>query len=158
MFFSTANNTYIVDRNLAKLEASIRQFEKWHCYLQLKSQIYLAYAYAFLGESLLAEDKCGDAVRTCREGISCFDTAIDYVHKYAQATGPGISHYWKSLSNSDACTSVVIWLFCAYFTAEKRIEKKKRHRNCQPFTDKLKTLRKTRNCYFNGKCCLFQQA
>ncbi len=46
-------------------------FEKWRKYLQLKTSFYLAYAYAYCGEALLAEDKCGDAVRACREAEKC---------------------------------------------------------------------------------------
>lgn len=64
-------------------------FGKWRYYLQLKSQIYTSYAYAFLGENLLSQDKCGDAVRACREGVSCFDVALDFATKYKQASGPG---------------------------------------------------------------------
>uniref|UniRef100_A0A0R3RU14 BRO1 domain-containing protein n=1 Tax=Elaeophora elaphi TaxID=1147741 RepID=A0A0R3RU14_9BILA len=77
------------DESLGKLDQSL--FEKWRYYLQLKSQIYTAYAYAFLGENLLSQDKCGDAVRACREGISCFNVAVDFAGKYRKANGPGIT-------------------------------------------------------------------
>lgn len=76
-----------LDKSLGKLDQSL--FGKWRYYLQLKSQIYAAYAYAFLGENLLSQDKCGDAVRACREGISYLDVAVDFAGKYRNANGPG---------------------------------------------------------------------
>ncbi|VDN45039.1 unnamed protein product [Gongylonema pulchrum] len=79
----------VLVKSIEKLDQST--FAKWRSYLQLKSQIYTAYAYAFLGENLLSEDRCGEAVRACKEGISCFDIAIDIVSKYSNATGPGLS-------------------------------------------------------------------
>ena len=66
-------------------------FDKWRRYFQLKHRFYLAYAYAYLGESLLAEDKCGMAVRACKEGIASYELAEDFCAKYAKATGPGKS-------------------------------------------------------------------
>ncbi|KAM3717776.1 BRO1 domain-containing protein BROX [Dirofilaria immitis] len=75
------------DGSLGKLDQLL--FGKWRYYLQLKSQIYTAYAYAFLGENLLSQDKCGEAVRACREGVSCFDVAADFVGKYRKTNGPG---------------------------------------------------------------------
>jgi hypothetical protein len=65
------------------------QFAKWRRYLQLKSQCYLAYSFAFQGESLLAEDKCGDAVRACKEGIACYQLAVDFAGKYAKVRERG---------------------------------------------------------------------
>lgn len=81
-----------LDESLGKLDQSL--FERWRFYFQLKSQIYTAYAYAFLGENLLSQDKCGDAVRTCREGISCFDVAVDFAGKYRKANGPGNANFF----------------------------------------------------------------
>uniref|UniRef100_A0A914ZKY9 BRO1 domain-containing protein n=1 Tax=Parascaris univalens TaxID=6257 RepID=A0A914ZKY9_PARUN len=75
------------ENSLETLDDSI--FGKWRHYLQLKAQFYLAYAYAFLGESLLAEDKCGEAIRACKEGISYYQVAADFAVKYAKAPGPG---------------------------------------------------------------------
>lgn len=75
------------ENSLEKLDESI--FGKWRHYLQLKAQFYLAYAYAFLGESLLTEDKCGEAIRACKEGISYYQVAADFAVKYAKASGPG---------------------------------------------------------------------
>ncbi|KHJ79050.1 hypothetical protein OESDEN_21313 [Oesophagostomum dentatum] len=64
-------------------------FGRWKRYLQLKQHFYLAYGYAFLGEALLKDDKCGEAVRACKEGISEFEIARDFASKYASAPGPG---------------------------------------------------------------------
>uniref|UniRef100_A0A0N5AKY0 BRO1 domain-containing protein n=1 Tax=Syphacia muris TaxID=451379 RepID=A0A0N5AKY0_9BILA len=77
------------DCALDKLDKNI--FGKWRWYLQLKAQVYLAYAYAFLGESLLSEDKCGDAVRACREGLSCLEVAKNFSSLYLKTQGPGIA-------------------------------------------------------------------
>ncbi|VDL79871.1 unnamed protein product [Nippostrongylus brasiliensis] len=64
-------------------------FGRWRRYLQLKQHLYLAYAYAFLGESLLKEDKCGEAVRACKEGVAEYEIASDFAVKYSTAPGPG---------------------------------------------------------------------
>jgi hypothetical protein len=40
-------------------------------YLVLKSRFYLAYAYNYAGENLLAEDKCGEAIRALQESQKC---------------------------------------------------------------------------------------
>ncbi|CAI2353357.1 unnamed protein product [Caenorhabditis sp. 36 PRJEB53466] len=65
------------------------QFARWRRYLQLKHHFYLAYAYAFLGQKQLAEDKCGDAVRACKQGIAEYSVAKEMAAMYATATGPG---------------------------------------------------------------------
>ncbi|VDM60699.1 unnamed protein product [Angiostrongylus costaricensis] len=67
----------------------IETFGKWRRYLQLKEHFYYAYAYAFLGESLLKEDKCGEAVRACKEGVAEFEIASSFASKYGTAPGPG---------------------------------------------------------------------
>lgn len=87
--FETSQLFSKADKSLGELKQSV--FAKWRYYLQLKSQIYLAYAYVYLGENLLSEDKCGDAVRACKEGVSCFDVAVEYVGKYTKTPGPGIT-------------------------------------------------------------------
>ncbi|KAJ1357968.1 hypothetical protein KIN20_016248 [Parelaphostrongylus tenuis] len=51
-------------------------FGRWRRYFQLKEHFYYAYAYAFLGESLLMEDKCGEAVRACKEGVAEFEVRV----------------------------------------------------------------------------------
>lgn len=77
----------ISDKMIEKFNPAI--FEKWRKYFQLKNKFYLAYAYAYLGESLLAEDKCGQAVRACKEGIKCYQEAQELCGKYAKSSGPG---------------------------------------------------------------------
>uniref|UniRef100_A0A7E4V6Q0 BRO1 domain-containing protein n=1 Tax=Panagrellus redivivus TaxID=6233 RepID=A0A7E4V6Q0_PANRE len=64
-------------------------FDRWRSYFQLKHKFYLAYAYAYLGEALLAEDKCGLAVRCCKEGIKCYDEATAACTRYSKSSGPG---------------------------------------------------------------------
>ncbi|EPB79425.1 BRO1 domain-containing protein BROX-like family protein [Ancylostoma ceylanicum] len=64
-------------------------FGRWRRYLQLKQHFYLAYGYAFLGEAFLKEDKCGEAVRACKEGVAEFEIAKDFASKYSTAPGPG---------------------------------------------------------------------
>ena len=54
MFTTAADNLHTLDQS---------KFGHWRSYFELKSQFYLAYAYNYLGESLLAEDKCGEAIR-----------------------------------------------------------------------------------------------
>ncbi|KAK6056356.1 hypothetical protein COOONC_06138, partial [Cooperia oncophora] len=73
--------------DLSSLKEEI--FGRWRRYLQLKEHLYLAYAYAFLGESLLKEDKCGEAVRACKEGVAEYEIACDFANKYSTAPGPG---------------------------------------------------------------------
>ncbi|MFH4979347.1 hypothetical protein AB6A40_006056 [Gnathostoma spinigerum] len=79
----------IADSHLEKLDESL--FGKWRRYLQLKSELYKAYKYAFSGDYLLSVNKCGDAIRACREGLSHFNIASDFCQKYSAATGPGTS-------------------------------------------------------------------
>ncbi|CAB3398203.1 unnamed protein product [Caenorhabditis bovis] len=65
-------------------------FSRWRKYLQLKHHFYLAYAYAFLGQAQLAEDKCGEAVRACKQGIAEYEVAKDFAEMYSKAPGPGM--------------------------------------------------------------------
>ena len=41
--------------------------EKWSRYLALKSKFYKAQAYCYFGQDLLAQDKCGDAIKCLEE-------------------------------------------------------------------------------------------
>ncbi|CAI5451023.1 unnamed protein product [Caenorhabditis angaria] len=75
------------DQCLSNLPDEI--FSRWRKYLQLKHHFYLAYAYAFLGQSQLSEDKCGDAVRSCKTGMSEYSIAKEMAAMYAVAPGPG---------------------------------------------------------------------
>uniref|UniRef100_A0A914WKG6 BRO1 domain-containing protein n=1 Tax=Plectus sambesii TaxID=2011161 RepID=A0A914WKG6_9BILA len=85
----TADLFTAADKTLQGLDQNI--FMKWRRYCQLKAQFYMTYAYGFLGESLLAEDKCGEAVRACKEGESCMTYAEQFCKEYAKAQGPGLT-------------------------------------------------------------------
>jgi len=63
--------------------------ERWSKYLQLKAAVYRAYAYNFLGESLLADDKCGDAIRCLQESKKAYEEAEELCRQYAAAKGTG---------------------------------------------------------------------
>lgn len=65
-------------------------FAKWQCYFQLKRKLYESYAYAYLGEMLLAEDKCGEGIKACQEGIKAYEETNALCKKYADAKGPGM--------------------------------------------------------------------
>lgn len=41
-----------------------------------------------MGESLLSEDKCGEAIRACKEGIESYQFVEGLCAKYAKASGP----------------------------------------------------------------------
>lgn len=64
---------------------------KWRKYLQLKKNIYLAYAHSFKGETLLSEDKCGEAIKSLQEADKCYKLAGQLCKEYASAKGPGKS-------------------------------------------------------------------
>lgn len=76
-----------LDKHLQSFKEEV--FGRWRRYLQLKHHLYLSYAYAFLGESFLSQDKGGEGIRACREGVSEFKIASDFAAKYATASGPG---------------------------------------------------------------------
>ncbi|KTF87864.1 hypothetical protein cypCar_00044683, partial [Cyprinus carpio] len=44
---------------------------KWKKYLQLKQHFYMAYAHCYHGQTLLAGDKCGEAIRSLQEAEKC---------------------------------------------------------------------------------------
>ncbi|XP_065185329.1 BRO1 domain-containing protein BROX-like [Sycon ciliatum] len=64
---------------------------KWQKYLTLKSVIYKAYAYSYLGLSVLEGDKCGEAIACLRESKSLAMKAAQMCKEYAKTTGPGTS-------------------------------------------------------------------
>jgi len=80
MFTTAADNLHTLDQKV---------FGHWKAYFELKSQFYLAYAYNYQGESLLAEDKCGDAIRCLQESQSCYNKAGLMATEYAKVKGPG---------------------------------------------------------------------
>jgi len=77
-----------------KADASLKTIEqtkvaKWRKYLQLKKDIYLAYAHTFSGEASLTEDQCGNAIRSLQEGNKCYQSASRLCREYASTRGPG---------------------------------------------------------------------
>lgn len=80
MFTTAADNLHTLDQKV---------FGHWKAYFELKSQFYLAYAYSYQGESLLAEDKCGDAIRCLQESQACYAKAGLMATEYARNKGPG---------------------------------------------------------------------
>uniref|UniRef100_A0A0K0EIT9 BRO1 domain-containing protein n=1 Tax=Strongyloides stercoralis TaxID=6248 RepID=A0A0K0EIT9_STRER len=87
--YSTANIFTKCDTILEKLPKQI--FDKWRYYFKIKSEIYTIYAYAYLGELLLSQDKCGEAIKACKEGIIHYDKAADICDKYPSAQGVGVA-------------------------------------------------------------------
>ncbi|XP_071043249.1 BRO1 domain-containing protein BROX-like [Parasteatoda tepidariorum] len=75
--------------HLSKVKSS--KAEKWRKYFELKSVFYLAYAYCYSGENLLAQEKCGDAVRALQESEKCYESASKLCKEYINIKGPGIS-------------------------------------------------------------------
>ncbi|XP_048259074.1 BRO1 domain-containing protein BROX-like [Haliotis rufescens] len=75
------------DDALASLDVKV--VGKWKKYFQLKSNFYLAYAHSYNGETLLAADKCGDAIRGLKESVTLYDKASLLAKEYATTKGPG---------------------------------------------------------------------
>lgn len=67
----------------------IKVVGKWRKYFQLKCEFYKAYAYCYQGETLLAQDKCGEAVRGLQEGVKCYEKSEALCREYASAKGLG---------------------------------------------------------------------
>ena len=80
MFTTAADNLHTLDQKI---------FGHWRAYFEMKSQFYLSYAYSYQGEALLAEDKCGDAIRCLQESKACLGKASAMATEYAKTKGPG---------------------------------------------------------------------
>lgn len=79
-----------------KADESLRSVEqtkvgKWRKYLQIKKNIYLAYAHSFKGETLLTEDQCGTAIKSLQEADKCYVMAGMLCKEYKAAKGAGSS-------------------------------------------------------------------
>ncbi|KAB5517248.1 hypothetical protein PHYPO_G00187510 [Pangasianodon hypophthalmus] len=61
----TANYYQKADHTLNTLDPECSN--KWRKYLQLKQHFYMAYAHCYYGQTLLASDKCGEAIRSLQE-------------------------------------------------------------------------------------------
>lgn len=49
----------------------------------------MAYAYCYHGQTLLASDKCGEAIRSLQEAEKCYSHAEALCKEYRQTKGPG---------------------------------------------------------------------
>jgi len=67
----------------------VKVFGHWKAYFLLKSKFYLAYAYNYQGEALLATDKCGEAIRSLRESKTLYAGAGEMAVEYAKVKGRG---------------------------------------------------------------------
>uniref|UniRef100_A0A669C618 BRO1 domain-containing protein BROX n=1 Tax=Oreochromis niloticus TaxID=8128 RepID=A0A669C618_ORENI len=85
--FETANFYQKADHTLNTLEPECSS--KWRKYLQLKQLFYMAYAYCYHGQTLLASDKCGEAIRSLQEAEKCYSRAESLCKEYRQTKGPG---------------------------------------------------------------------
>lgn len=82
---SLAHHTLVMFNAAA---ASIKQinnkvYNKWLAYLELKAAVYESYAYCYLGESLLEQEKCGDAIRALNESEKHFNRATKLCRDYS---------------------------------------------------------------------------
>uniref|UniRef100_A0A674MWL5 BRO1 domain-containing protein BROX n=1 Tax=Takifugu rubripes TaxID=31033 RepID=A0A674MWL5_TAKRU len=86
--FETANFYQKADHTLNTLDPEYSS--KWRKYLQLKQHFYMAYAYCYHGQTLLAGDKCGEAIRSLQEAEKCTYWILHKLCKeYRQTKGPG---------------------------------------------------------------------
>nr|XP_020741566.1 BRO1 domain-containing protein BROX isoform X2 [Odocoileus virginianus texanus] len=75
------------DHALSSLEPAYSA--KWRKYLHLKMCFYTAYAYCYHGQTLLASDKCGEAIRSLQEAEKFYAKAEALCKEYGETKGPG---------------------------------------------------------------------
>ncbi|KAI1240547.1 BRO1 domain-containing protein BROX [Lamprotornis superbus] len=85
--YETANFYQKADQTLSSLDPAYAG--KWRKYLNLKSCFYMAYAYCYHGQTLLASDKCGEAIRSLQESEKFFAKAEALCKEYGETKGPG---------------------------------------------------------------------
>ena len=70
-FFGHKSNAFILIAadSLSTLDQKI--FGHWRAYFNLKSKFYMSQAFNYQGEGLLAQDKCGEAIRSLKESEKC---------------------------------------------------------------------------------------
>nr|XP_061806902.1 BRO1 domain-containing protein BROX-like isoform X2 [Nerophis lumbriciformis] len=83
----TANFYQKADHTLNTLEPEYSS--KWRKYLQLKAFFYMAYAYCYHGQTLLGNDKCGEAIRSLQEAEKAYSRAEELCKEYRHTKGPG---------------------------------------------------------------------
>ncbi|KAK6622651.1 hypothetical protein RUM43_008493 [Polyplax serrata] len=62
--------------------------DQWVYYLEVKRNIYLAFAYCYSGKHLLKEDRCGDAIRNLKESQVYYNKAMSLCKSYSKVKGP----------------------------------------------------------------------
>ncbi|KAG8584464.1 hypothetical protein GDO81_008837 [Engystomops pustulosus] len=85
--YETANFYQRVDHTLSSLDPVY--IAKWRSYTQLKMCFYMAYAFCYHGQTLLASDKCGEAIRSLQESEKFYGKAEALCKEYGQTKGPG---------------------------------------------------------------------
>nr|KAF6399582.1 BRO1 domain and CAAX motif containing [Molossus molossus] len=85
--YETANFYQKADHTLSSLEPAYSA--KWRKYLLLKMCFYTAYAYCYHGQTLLASDKCGEAIRSLQEAEKFYAKAEALCKEYGETKGPG---------------------------------------------------------------------
>uniref|UniRef100_A0A2K5PI05 BRO1 domain-containing protein BROX n=1 Tax=Cebus imitator TaxID=2715852 RepID=A0A2K5PI05_CEBIM len=85
--YETANFYQKADHTLSSLEPAFSA--KWRKYLHLKMCFYTAYAYCYHGQTLLASDKCGEAIRSLQEAEKLYAKAEALCKEYGETKGPG---------------------------------------------------------------------
>ncbi|KAJ1521033.1 hypothetical protein ONE63_002745 [Megalurothrips usitatus] len=82
----TAKLFHEADTALGSLEDKV--VGQWRKYLQLKHHFYMAYAFTYCGENLLALDKCGEAIRGLQEAQTHYEKAAALCKVYSTTKGP----------------------------------------------------------------------
>uniref|UniRef100_A0A2D4FUG9 BRO1 domain-containing protein BROX n=1 Tax=Micrurus corallinus TaxID=54390 RepID=A0A2D4FUG9_MICCO len=85
--YETANFYQKADQTLSSLDPAY--IMKWRKYLQLKSCFYMAYAFCYHGQTLLASDKCGESIRSLQEAEKFYAKAEKLCKEYGETKGPG---------------------------------------------------------------------
>lgn len=85
--YETASFYQKADHTLSSLEPAYSA--KWRKYLHLKMCFYTAYAYCYHGQTLLASDKCGEAIRALQEAEKLYTEAEALCKEYGETKGPG---------------------------------------------------------------------
>ncbi|XP_029643051.2 BRO1 domain-containing protein BROX [Octopus sinensis] len=85
--YETAQLYTKADDTLSSLDAET--VNKWRKYFQLKKDFYTAYAHTYHGETLLAQDKCGEAIKCLQEAMKYFERSSARCKEYSAAKGSG---------------------------------------------------------------------
>jgi len=85
--FDTANLFQAACEPLKDLDKAF--VDKWSKYLELKSKFYKAQNYCYYGLDVLAQDKCGDAIKCLQESKKYYQESEELCKEYAKTKGPG---------------------------------------------------------------------